>query len=77
MKKYYVLQIGSEYPADDAFAAGFDRDAVLRAAQEFAQNEAYDGHEIRIADVDYATDNDAGTEQGYVNSVEIIRSGSR
>ena len=75
MKKYYVVQIGTEYPVDDQFACGFDREEVLASAQEFAANDAYVGQEIRIADVDFETNADEGTEQGFVNSVEIVREG--
>lgn len=71
--KYYVVQIGTEYPVDDQFTCGFNYEAVLAAAQEFAANEAYDGQEIRIVDVDFQTTDK--TEQGYVNSVEVIREG--
>lgn len=77
MKKYYVLQIGDEYPTDNTFACGFDYDELVEKANEYAENEDYDGQEIRIVDVDYETNAEEGTEQGFVNEEIIIREGTR
>lgn len=74
MKKYYVVQIGAEYPVDDTFWSGHSYEEAEAAAEEFANDPEYDGQEIRICDIDEFTD-DEGHEQGYCNAGYIYREG--
>jgi|GEM_PF-2421617 len=74
MKKYYVVQIGAEYPWDDMFWSGHNYKKAEAAAKEFANDPEYDGQEIRISVLDEFTD-DKGHEKGYCRAQYIYREG--
>ena len=68
MKKYYAVQIGSDYSYD--FDGSSNRREAFRIARRYAKDPAYAGQEIRVVDVDVVD----GVAD-YCNAEYIVREG--